>query len=81
MNSLHAVSASKNNNTERTAQPVCIQRVKFHGRLMIALYPLCCYFWTHLLRADCSFNHFLPCTYYCPYYQGCFKLVVKTWQC
>ena len=30
MNSLHAVSASKNNNTERTARPVSIQRVKVH---------------------------------------------------
>ena len=41
MNSLHVVSASKNNNTERTAQPVSVQRVKFQvivvrGRLMIA---------------------------------------------
>ena len=31
MNSLHAVSASKNNNTERTAHPVSTQRVKVHA--------------------------------------------------
>ena len=31
MNSLHAVSASKNNNTERTAHPVSAQRVKVHA--------------------------------------------------
>ena len=30
------------------------------GRLMIVLYMVCCYFWKHLLRADCSFNYFLP---------------------
>ena len=44
MNTLHAESVFKNNNTERAAQPVNVQRqrVKFHtkvvcGRLMIAL--------------------------------------------
>ena len=65
MKSLDAVSASKNNNTERTAQSVS---VKVHvmlarERIMIARYavtPVCCYFGTHLLRADCSFNYFLP---------------------
>ena len=30
MNSLHAVSASKNNNTERAMHPVSAQRVKVH---------------------------------------------------
>ena len=29
---------------------------------MIVPYTVCCYFWTHLLRADCSFNYFLPYT-------------------
>ena len=31
MNSLHAVSASKNNNTERKAHPVSAQGVKVHA--------------------------------------------------
>ena len=31
MNSLHEVSASKNNNTERTAHPVSAQCVKYQG--------------------------------------------------
>ena len=62
MNSLHAVTASKNKNAEQTAQPVHVQHVKFHamvvrGRLIFALYALC-YFLMHLLRADCSFNYF-----------------------
>ena len=35
------------------------------GRLLVALYAACCYFWTHSLRADCSFNYFLP--YTCKY--------------
>ena len=30
---------------------------------MIAPYAVCCYFWTHLLRADCSFNYFCPIVY------------------
>ena len=34
MNSLHAVGASKNNNTERTAQPVSIQPVKVQAMVV-----------------------------------------------
>ena len=29
---------------------------------MIAPYTVCCYFWMHLPRADCSFNYSLPHT-------------------
>ena len=62
MNSRHAVSASKNNNTECTAHPVKYPKRKSPRdgrawRLIIALYAVC-YFWTHLLHTDCSFNYF-----------------------
>ena len=39
------------------------------GCLMVTLYAECCYFWTHLMHADCSFNYyFLP---YRPYWILC----------
>ena len=34
MNSLHAVGASKNNNTQRTALPVSVQRGTAHAMVM-----------------------------------------------
>ena len=50
MNSQHAVT--------RHARPSHgLLRV---GRLLDAQYTLCCYFWMHLLSADCSFNYSLP---------------------
>ena len=65
MNSQHAVSASKNNNTKGTAQSLSAHAQPLHGILCVgclpaALYALCCYFWMHSRRADCSSNYFLP---------------------
>ena len=69
MNSLHAVSASKkkekkkrNENTQRTVQPVSVQSFPHNGHLrclMIGLYAAFCSVWTHSMHADCSFNYFL----------------------
>ena len=61
MNSLHAVSAQHRAYDASSKRPT--HKSPRDGRawcLMIALYAVCCYFWTHLLRADCSFNYFLP---------------------
>ena len=67
MNSQCAVSASKNNNTQHTAQPLSVTLdhcVDLHvlGATAWMRRTLGCYFWMHSLHADCSFNYFLPCS-------------------
>ena len=60
MNSLHAVSTSKNNNTQYTAQSLGITHDLHMDSRALDTYWLCacCYFWMHSLRADCSSNYF-----------------------
>ena len=68
MNSLHAVSAFKNNNTYSAIIGVMHDRRVWQSpirHLLVALYTACCYFWMHLLHADCSLDYFLPYSKLC----------------